>query len=85
MAHRFTPNDFAREKFNLSAACYDGTEGLVELFTRVLGEAAYNRHMIAGNPLHGGRTEADIRIDANDIHAPIEQACYRSIGILKVI
>ncbi len=82
MGFKFTPNTFAKDKFNLKAEEYIG-DGLTYLFKEVLGEKNYSRYMIAQAPFYGNETEANINIITNPDELNPDAMVSKSIGTVS--
>lgn len=62
--YRFTPTAFSRAKFGLYSDLYEG-DGMTPLMETVLGISSYRRHIIAQDPLCGGKRIGEVRIIVN--------------------
>lgn len=76
--YRYIPNDFARNKFNLLNEYT--SDGLTSMFMSALGEANYDRYMIAQSLFHAGNKSADVDIILNRGEPNQKRMQFVSIG-----
>ena len=83
--YRFTPNDWARQKFNLAAADYRG-EGVTPLLIKILGgERAFDKYAIASDPFAGEDSTAHIAImlPPEEAHENTQGRVFPLIGVME--
>ena len=61
MVYTFTPNDFARQMFQLQQPQYEG-EGITGLLEQVLTKENAAKYLIAQDPLRGNKSSGKIVI-----------------------